>query len=98
MKGALPDNRTVKRFLALLRDVPPGVTSLQLGDFRVEFAQGRPEPTVETGYVPPVTVAPRPDAVPLVPGTPFPDDDSRIDAADLYLADIELDMTAPELS
>ncbi len=96
MKGALPDNRTVKRFLALLRDVPPGVTSLQLGDFRVEVVQGRPVVAAQPSAGQPLP--PPPQTVPLVPGTPFPDDDSRIDAADLYLADIELDMTAPELS
>lgn len=87
---------SLKRLYADLRDAPPNVASLELTEagFRVTFfQQGGPGPS---GSHTPATVGSTPaPATKLVKGTPFPDDDSPINVADLTLTPISLDEDRP---
>jgi len=72
---------SLKRLYADLKDAPSNVASLEVTEagFRVTF-RGSEVPAPQAGSTADVG---RPVA--LLPGTPFPDDDSPIDAADLTL-------------
>jgi len=80
---------SLKRLYADLKDAPPNVASLEVTEagFRVTFKGESPGHFIGAAPLPPAA----PPLVPLIPGTPFPDDDSPLDVADLTLHPIRLD-------
>jgi hypothetical protein len=84
---------SLKRLYATLKDAPANIASLKVspdGGFEVSF---RVEPTVVSPDPRHLVMSPMPPSKPvkLIPGTPFPDDDSPIDLADLTLTPPDLD-------
>lgn len=79
----LPRRDAIRGLYATLKDAPPNLAALSIGadgSVRAEFREPRSAPPSETAAPPPK----------LVEGTPFPDDGSPINAADLSLNPIDL--------
>lgn len=76
-RSPLPDSRSLKRLYEVLARAPANVAAIQCGEFRVEFR------APQAAVVQPRQEHARP--VDLVPGTPFPNDDSPLNPIDLVL-------------
>jgi hypothetical protein len=83
-KRLLPDPRTLQSYAAI-----PNVSAVEVrtdGTYRIEF-HAKQGATAASGPHTPATVgstpAPATEQVKLVPGTPFPDDNSPINPIDL---------------
>ena len=84
---------SLKRLYADLRDAPPNVASLEVTaeGFKVTFREQRGAPGAEGPHTPVVAGSTPASATKLIAGTPFPDDESPIDVADLTLHPLDLE-------
>lgn len=85
---------SLKKLYASLKDAPPNIASLKVTDegFEVSFRDHGTGDRSKVGDS--ALPAQQVPASKLVPGTPFPDDGSPINAADLVLSPIDLAETS----